>query len=293
MGERFAEQSSFTLDIRSFANEKFIKIEDSTATLMPPKGRDAVKIPSKTWDFAGKCLMLAGQVAKGRCMDMRRFLQICLVVLPLLAASCSPGSSSRRPPLVSFRPQDIPLVPRTVSQINREVRIDRDYMPTSTRARRYYSGSLSPRFITIHSTANPSGDACSHAKYLNKGKSGSLCWHFTVDQYHAVQHLPLNRMGHHADKGGPGDRYSIAIEMCEVRSHSKAKTYDRAAKLTASLMTQYNIPLRNVVPHYYWSGKACPGPLLDEKRPGYKWSWFISRVDYYYRCLNGGKQHVS
>jgi N-acetylmuramoyl-L-alanine amidase len=217
-------------------------------------------------------------------MANRRLVSLLLMVLPLVIASCS-QEVDRRPPMVSFKPQNIPVVPRSVSQMQREVRIDRSYMPESTRARRMYSGPMTPKFITIHSTANPTGDASSHSKYLNSGKSGSLCWHFTVDQAHAVQHLPLNRHGHHADHSGPGDKYSIAIEMCEVRWQSPARTYDRAAKLTATLMQQYNIPLRNVVPHFYWSGKNCPSPILDGGRPGYKWSWFISRVDYYNRCL--------
>ena len=34
---------------------------------------------------------------------------------------------------------------------------------------------------------------------------------------------------------------------------------------------------------------SCPAPLMTNGRPGYKWSWFISRVDYYYRCLQAGK----
>ena len=144
---------------------------------------------------------------------------------------------------------------------------------------------MHPRFITIHSTANPTGDAAAHARALKRGAMGSLNWHFTVDQYRAIQHIPLNETGRHADRGGPGDMYSIGIEMGEVRSHNPIVTWNRSAKLTAVLMKQYNIPLRNVVPHYYWTGKNCPAPLLTNGRPGHKWSWFVSRVDYYRRCL--------
>ena len=39
------------------------------------------------------------------------------------------------------------------------------------------------------------------------------------------------------------------------------------------------------MPHRLLVGKNCPAPLMTNGRPGYKWSWFISRVDYYYRCL--------
>ena len=203
------------------------------------------------------------------------------LMLPALLAACS---DAPRPPAVSFRIQNVPPVPRTMAQMSREVHINRDFMSPRSRARRA-AHSMHPRFITIHSTANPRGDAAAHARALKRGAMGSLNWHFTVDQYRAVQHIPLNEPGRHADRGGPGDMYSIGIEMGEVRSHNPIVTWNRSAKLTAVLMKQYHIPLRNVVPHYYWTGKNCPAPLLTNGRPGHKWSWFISRVDYYRRCL--------
>ena len=139
--------------------------------------------------------------------------------------------------------------------------------------------------ITMHNTENPSADAMQHARALNNG--ALRCnWHYTVDPYVTMQHLPLNETGRHADRGGPGDMYSIGIEMCEKRGQSIVKTFDRAAKLAAYTMYSQNIPLRNVVPHYYWTGKRCPHLLLDNGKPGFKWSWFISRVDYYHRCIS-------
>ena len=204
------------------------------------------------------------------------------LMLPALLAACSDAS---RPPAVSFKIQNVPPVPRTMSQMSREVHISRDFMSPRSRARRA-AHSMHPRFITIHSTANPKGDAAAHARALKRGAMGSLNWHFTVDQYRAVQHIPLNETGRHADRGGPGDMYSIGIEMCEKRGQSIVKTFDRAAKLAAYNMYAHDIPLRNVVPHYYWTGKRCPHLLLDNGKPGFKWSWFISRVDYYYRCIS-------
>ena len=203
------------------------------------------------------------------------------LMLPALLAACS--DAPRLP--VSFRIQNVPPVPRTMAQMSREVHINRDFMSPRSRARRA-AHSMHPRFITIHSTANPKGDAAAHARALKRGAMGSLNWHFTVDQYRAVQHIPLNETGRHADRGGPGDMYSIGIEMCEKRGQSIVKTFDRAAKLAAYNMYAHDIPLRNVVPHYYWTGKRCPHLLLDNGKPGFKWSWFISRVDYYYRCIS-------
>lgn len=207
---------------------------------------------------------------------------VAFLMLSVLLAACS---DVPRPPAVSFRIQNAPPVPRTMSQMSREVHISRDFMSPRSRARRA-AHSMHPRFITIHSTANPKGDAAAHARALKRGAMGSLNWHFTVDQYHAVQHIPLNETGRHADRGGPGDMYSIGIEMCEKRGQSIVKTFDRAAKLAAYNMYAHDIPLRNVVPHYYWTGKRCPHLLLDNGKPGFKWSWFISRVDYYYRCIS-------
>ncbi len=216
-------------------------------------------------------------------MNIRKLmLNMAVVTLSIVAVSCSNVGNA---PAISFKVQTAPPVPRTMEQMGREVNIERDYMAPRSRARRA-ARSLKPRFITIHSTANKTADARQHSRALKRGAMGRLNWHFTVDQNRAVQHIPLTETGRHADGGGPGDMYSIGIEMGEVRSHHPAKTWNRSAKLTAVLMKRYNIPLRNVVPHYYWTGKDCPHPLLNNGRPGYKWRWFISRVDYYRRCLD-------
>ena len=63
---------------------------------------------------------------------------------------------------------------------------------------------MKPRFITMHNTENPSADAMQHARALNNG--ALRCnWHYPVDPYVAMQHIPLNEPGRHADRGGPGD----------------------------------------------------------------------------------------
>ena len=140
-----------------------------------------------------------------------------------------------------------------------EVRIERDFMSPRSRARRA-ARSMKPRFITIHSTANPTGDAAAHSRALKRGAMGSLNWHFTVDQYHAIQHIPLNETGRHADRGGPGDMYSIGIEMGEVRSHNPIVTWNRSAKLTAVLMKQYNIPFAMWCPIITGQARIVPPP---------------------------------
>lgn len=182
-----------------------------------------------------------------------------------------------------------------------EVNVQKDLIPRGKHARKYRR-SMRPRYITIHSTQNFSegADARKHSQALKNGalraykhrhgnRIGYLVWHYSVDESVAVQHLPTNEQGEHADFDGPGNNYSIGIEMCENRGNSRARTVERTAKLTAYLMHKKGIPLRNVVPHYHWERKGlatphknCPHFLLDNGRPGRKWKWFQRRVKHYY-----------
>ncbi|NNC87570.1 MAG: N-acetylmuramoyl-L-alanine amidase [Akkermansiaceae bacterium] len=153
---------------------------------------------------------------------------------------------------------------------------------------------MRPRYITIHSTQNWSSgaDAWRHGLALKRSKLGKLSWHYTVDEDVAVQHLPTTITGNHADYDGPGNRYSIGIEMCEHPGNSRSVTIDRTAKLSAYLMKKYNIPLSRVVPHYHWPrrgqnppNKNCPHFLLNNGRPGSKWRSFLGKVNGYHKAI--------
>jgi N-acetylmuramoyl-L-alanine amidase len=183
----------------------------------------------------------------------------------------------------------------------REARVYKDLIPRGQHARKYQR-RMNPRYITIHSTQNyaTGADAWRHSKALKDGKLratkrpggnriGYLVWHYTVDDKVVVQHLPTNEQGEHADFDGPGNNYSIGIEMCEHRGNNRAETLERTAKLVAYLMHQHNIPISNVVPHYHWPrggtsipNKNCPHFLMDDGRPGKKWKGFQTTVQSYY-----------
>jgi N-acetylmuramoyl-L-alanine amidase len=185
----------------------------------------------------------------------------------------------------------------------REVNLKVNMVPKGRHGRRVVR-PMSPRYITIHSTQNYTADAAKHALALKNGalrspktrfgnRIGYLIWHFTVDQGVAIQHMPTSEQGEHADFGGPGNRLSIGIEMCEHRGNSRTATTERTAKLAAVLMKRNGIPLRNVVPHYHWprrgknpANKNCPHFLMDRGCPGPKWRAFLGRVNYYYRRLD-------
>ncbi len=230
---------------------------------------------------------------------MTRVASIAVFLLLLLFVSvggsgCQQGGSNRylrTPAAVRFKPVSTPLISRSVSRLAREVNIKVRIIPSNSPQRRG-SRRLRPTFITIHSTANhsPTATAMQHSRALCRGAFTNRSWHFTVDQFMCVQNLPLKETGWHA--GSPaGNHNSIGIEMCECenRGHNHFRTWDRAAKLTAVLMKRYGINLRRVVPHYHWTRKNCPMPLLTNGKPGPKWAWFHSRVDYYYRCINNGR----
>ena len=202
----------------------------------------------------------------------------------------------------------IPSAPsKSPSALYREVNVKRDYIPRGTHARKYRR-TMIPKYITIHSTQNysSSANALRHSMALKNGKLrapkrkggnriGYLVWHFTTDQYRAVQHLPTNEQGEHADFDGPGNRYSLAIEMCENKGNSRSATIERTAKLAAYLMHKHNIPLRKIVPHYHWARKGlstphknCPHYLLDNGHPGAKWQWFLAKVNKHYKSITSG-----
>ena len=179
----------------------------------------------------------------------------------------------------------------------REVNLRVDMVRKGTYGRRS-TRAMNPRYITIHSTQNYTADASRHSLALKRGalktnqRPGYLIWHYTVDDRVAIQHMPTSEQGVHADFDGPGNRYSVGIEMCEHRGCSRTATLERTAKLAATLMKRNGIPLRNVVPHYQWprrgkspANKNCPHFLMDNGRPGPKWRAFLSRVNYHYNRL--------
>ncbi len=184
----------------------------------------------------------------------------------------------------------------------RQVNLKQDMVRRGSHGRKVVR-RMNPRYITIHSTQNYTADAAKHALALKNGalrspktstgnRIGYLIWHFTVDDKVAIQHMPTNEQGEHADFHGPGNTQSIGIEMCEQRGSSRSRTVERTAKLAAVLMKQKGIPLSRVVPHYHWPrrgknppNKNCPHFLLDNGRPGKKWREFQGRVNYYYKQL--------
>lgn len=159
------------------------------------------------------------------------------------------------------------------------VTIKQKFIPAGTKARSGWA--LKPEFITIHNTANVSkgANAASHATYMsNGGKNTYVSYHYVVDDKEAYQLLPDNEVAWHAGDGtnGPGNRKSLAIEICENPDGDLLKATDNAVELTAYLMKKHNIPLSNVVQHNKWSGKNCPNRIRAGQP--YNWQTFLNKV---------------
>lgn len=218
------------------------------------------------------------------------------VTTALFLSSCATTGSSKR--ALSWESQlgPVPKTPITPQQLSQIVRVVSDPIPKGKYGRRL-DRPMNPQYITIHSTQNYSGDAYAHAKALKKGAlrggvCGYMCWHFTVQEDVVVQHLPTNERGEHADFDGPGNRYSIGIEMCEHQGNDQLATMERTAKLAATLMYHHKIPVENVRAHYHWPregynppNKDCPHFLLENGQPGTTWRWFVGRIQRHYQRL--------
>jgi len=189
--------------------------------------------------------------------------------------------------------------PTTLKELN--LTVDTSLMVPEGRYARHRGDKMKPRHITIHSTQNfvSSANARLHATALHHGRLksrnnslGYLSWHYSVDAKNIYQSLPDNESGQHADYEGPGNKFSIGIEMCENRGNSLEDTMEHTARLIAYLMRKHRIPIENVVPHQHWrqirysdnrdlGHKNCPHFLLDNGKPGAKWDAFKKRIEKY------------
>lgn len=151
------------------------------------------------------------------------------------------------------------------------------------------TGINTPTFITIHETSIGIEKAPANRTidyYTNllehpelKERDPRIAFHFLCGDDQVVQYLPTNvRTAHSGTYEGNS---SIAIERLVNINIDFDKAINNQAKLAASLMDMWNIPLEHVVPHKFWSGKECPARLLAG---AYGWNWtdFLNLVKAYF-----------
>ena len=157
---------------------------------------------------------------------------------------------------------------------------------TSYRAR-HYGGKNVPKYIVVHYTANDgtTATAQSNANYFAKTDREASA-HYIVDEGDTVYCcVPPSNAAWAVGDSGKGrlkgivtNFNSISVEMV---SHSNkdgyyipSKTLSNAIELIRQLMSEYKIPISNVVRHYDITGKLCPKPYVDEG----KWQGFLNKL---------------
>lgn len=146
-----------------------------------------------------------------------------------------------------------------------------DHIPADTPYNRRPGLPLVPEYITVHSTANPGSTARQERAWLtNLSNKRTASWHICIDEREAVEAIPLGEAAWHAGDGGdgPGNRKSIAIEICE--SGNRTKTLENAAELIAGLLRRLGLGAERLRRHWDWSGKACPRILMADNWAAWK-----------------------
>ncbi|CAH8246061.1 N-acetylmuramoyl-L-alanine amidase [Paenibacillus melissococcoides] len=143
-----------------------------------------------------------------------------------------------------------------------------DHIPRNTPNNRRPGIAMTANTLTVHTTGNPDSSARNERGWLtNPENDRTASYHIVIDEYEAIEVLPLNEVAWHAGDGnGDGNRRSIGIEICESGNYSK--TLENAVDLIAKMLKERGWGIDRLRRHYDWSGKICPRLMYD----GGKWT---------------------
>lgn len=149
-------------------------------------------------------------------------------------------------------------------------------------------GEMAPQWITIHETSLGtevrSADRNFEWYYKLLEDESTVGYHFLVqanwnEEPVVYQFLETSVYTHHTGNK-TGNMESIGIERLVNTDTDFEKAILAQAKLAATLMNLYQIPIERVVPHKHWSGKECPARLLAGMYGG--WQGFIEKVQHFF-----------
>jgi N-acetylmuramoyl-L-alanine amidase len=150
-----------------------------------------------------------------------------------------------------------------------------DHIP---RGRKRPDYPLDWQYITIHNTGNPDSNARGERAWLtNKTNTSTTGYHIAIDSRVAIECIPLTENAWHAGdgRGGPGNRESIGIEICE--SGDFDKTMKHAVELVVHLLRSKDKGVECLAQHHGWSGKNCPR-LIRAGQDHWTWERFLEEV---------------
>lgn len=139
-----------------------------------------------------------------------------------------------------------------------------------------------PRSITIHETANLNvrANALAHARLQFLGNPRQASWQYTTDDEPEVyRSIPDDEVAYAGGDGaGPGNSYSIHIEMSVNIDGDYLKTVGNTVQLVRYLINKHpTITHVDVVQHHKWSKKDCPRYLRSGVK-GIDWNGFLKQV---------------
>ena len=138
-----------------------------------------------------------------------------------------------------------------------------DHIPFSEKRRpgkQYARYNFSFQGVTIHNTANPRSNALGERGWLTNPSNNRLAsWHIAVDEFRAVEAVPLNEISFHSGNF-TGNNTTIGIEICEPNHDKSMKN---AVHLTAEILKDQGWGIDRLYTHQHWSGKYCPNIILS------------------------------
>jgi len=157
-----------------------------------------------------------------------------------------------------------------------------DHIPRTTLHKRRPGERMTPEYLTIHSTGNPTSKANGERSWLTNAQNDrTASFHIVVDETMAVECIPFNEVAWHAGDGnGNGNKKSISIEICE--SGNRGKVLHNAILLAARILREADMTADKLRRHHDWATKMCPRILIvSENRghPSQTWDWFTSEVE--------------
>ena len=124
------------------------------------------------------------------------------------------------------------------------------------------------KWIVIHYTGNTGKNAQQNYSYFEGlAESGQTyaSSHFIVGLGgEIIQCVPLDEIAYASNERNVD---TISIECCidNEEGHFNEKTYDSLVHLTAWLMGEYDVPVKDVIRHYDVTGKNCPKYFVEHK----------------------------
>lgn len=156
-----------------------------------------------------------------------------------------------------------------------------DHIPKTTPNKRRPGEKMSPKFLTIHSTGNPSSMGTGERNWLTSAENTrTASFHVVVDEKQAVECIPFDEVAWHAGDGnGDGNKKSISLEICE--SGDRTRTLRNAIALAARILREQDLAPTSLRRHHDWATKMCPRILIvpaNRRQSSQTWEWFQSEV---------------